>query len=149
MRRFRFRLEKLLDHKRRLEEAAAIALAQAMAAVAKANEVVLELEASLRAIHADRASAQVDNDWSVVFRAVEIETRLQVSLEAAREALVAARDRAETARIAAVEAMTERKVVEKLREDARAEYDAEAALEQLKEVDDIVTARHGKEATVG
>jgi flagellar FliJ protein len=137
MKKFRFRLEKLLEHRRNQEDEAATALAQAMEAVKQANANLENIIRELAFVESERLQAQMQNRWNDVLSMCELEKRLKVKIDEARQRVRELEQEAEIRRQEAVTKVTERKVVENLKEKALTQYWSESLKEEQKLLDEV------------
>ncbi|MFN4242034.1 MAG: flagellar export protein FliJ [Tepidisphaerales bacterium] len=142
MKRFRFSLEALLEHRRRLEEARQRELAAELSALSR-------LQGQLDAIaDAVREEAAALRDGQLVGRVdvslLTAHRRFVLACERQRGALLehmaAARGRVERARALLVEAARARKVVERLKERRYTQWKAEVLKAEQAETDDATSA---------
>ena len=145
MKPFRFRLERLLELRRKQEEAAAMALSEARRETARRRRRVEELQAKLRETDAIRLDAQLKGDWPEVFGADRAGKRIQLDLEDANARVVESLEAEERARLEVVERMRAREIVDKLKEKAKESYDKEVSAVEQKTTDDITNSRYGRE----
>lgn len=138
---FRFGLEAVLKHRRRLEELAQREYAEAQAAV---NECLGRLEAMYRRgdeVREEIRAAQARGDLEIVR---EMETFLsgqKIRIETVRLEARGLLEVAEEKQEALVAAAREKKVLDKLREKRLAEYRAKLREMETKELDDLTTVR--------
>ena len=145
--RFAFRLARLLRHRRRLEDARALAVRQAIDRHehARTRQVSVELaaERAREALNAEcgsgvtgaalRAHADGVHDLHGRARAAAILTAAEASRIAERRAEL-------------VEAARARRALERLEEIQRAAWRAEVARTDQRTTDDVATTRHGRTA---
>ena len=138
MKRFVFRLQSVLDLRLRAEQQAQIALGAALQRVAEAeSEIALlaERRTAALALPVDAPfEARVD-----ARRYADALIRQQAEAERRRKQLLI---EAEARRVEMAMASAERRAVEKLRERAWAEYQAEAQRQEQISLDEIASARH-------
>ncbi len=145
---FEFSLEVLLDHKRKLQDEARRVYVEAQA---KVDQAVGELNGFYKQVDDTRlenqtleksggalASRLVMNDAFVEGQKIRIEhQRLKIrDLKSAAELL----------QEQLVEAAKEVKALEKLKEKQKEEYKKKQRIREMKENDEIVTLRHGRDA---
>jgi flagellar FliJ protein len=142
VKRYRFRLEAVLRVRRLQEDVARAALAEAAAAVARAEGAEQCARAWLDALR----SAPVPREpaaWDA-HRAVQLAAADEL---AARGAELAAQRAAQRARqLELADARTRVRALERLDERRRAEHAREAARQEERGADDLVTSRFGRPA---
>ena len=149
MPRFTFRLQTVLEHKQRLEELAQLDHAQAQA-------IQVREERSLGQLHdaEDRGFAELERQRFDV--RLDIESlrfgmtyldALKVQITRQEQVVGRVRKATDTKREQLVGAMQDRKVLERLREKQRADFDKEMARREAAEQDEMVVMRHRQ--TVG
>lgn len=146
MKRFAFKLQTLLDHRKTIEDIRLMELARL-----RMGEQ--ELAARLEVLRAER-----DRAWQTLFdlvvrgsdvwkleradehcRAVGDEVRLQ------EITLIAARKRVRGKLQEVIEASRDRKLMEQLRDQRRREYEVEAARVEQRELDDMASIRYARD----
>jgi flagellar FliJ protein len=146
--RFRFRLQPVLEHRRRLEELAQIELAQAQA-------VQQREEAALQSLH-ERARLAVDRleqqrlagplDIEVLLLGMRYLDVLKGQADRQQQVVERLREQAEAKRQALIGSMQQRKVLEQLRERQRNAFLLEQRRQEARQVDELVVMRHGRAA---
>lgn len=138
MKKFAFKLQKLLELRQFEEDKAKAVLAQAIG-------VAEGLKAELRQIAEDRAATNASRSGladPVTMQAIErYIIRLDTRKEQALQELAQAELVVEEKRAILAEAVKQRKILEKLRENKYAEWKKERQKEDDKILDDIVTAK--------
>jgi flagellar FliJ protein len=143
VKKFKFAFDKLLDHKRTLEDIARREYFEAQRLVDEAQKVLDEMylridESRVRALDlatngGEQAPALSQIDEFINLQKIRIERhRLKM-----RELIAEAEQRHEIL----IEAAKERKTLEKLRERRMEEYQLQAKLAEEKEVDELVVTR--------
>ena len=144
MARFRFRLQPVLDHKKRLEDVAQIALAEAQAAQLKEESALRQLNAAeARAFaelerqrftgHLDIEALQLGLGYLDVLKA-QIQRQMQV--------VARVRQHTETKRQELVTRLQERKTLEHLRQRQLDAFNLEQSRLEAREADEMVVMRH-------
>ena len=142
MKRFRFQLEPVLNYKRQTLDALMTELTEAQARVA-AQEAARDA-AMLRLAEYDEEFAEKRESGFSIVEAMEYETGQRVLEQRIRRELAAleARQRElEAKRQQVVAARQETHSIEKLKELRRSEYDAAAAKEEERAIDDLTASR--------
>lgn len=138
MKKFAFKLQKLLELRQFEEDKAKAVLAQAIG-------VAEGLKAELRQIAEDRVATNASRSGladPVTMQAIErYIIRLDTRKEQALQELAQAELVVEEKRAILAEAVKQRKILEKLRENKYAEWKKERQKEDDKILDDIVTAK--------
>ncbi|MCL4220536.1 MAG: flagellar FliJ family protein [Phycisphaerales bacterium] len=148
MRGFRFRLDPVLEQRRRIEE-------QQQLAVAEVERERLALEERIRAYARAIAQEQDDLRRQLTLGGDLRAARLQAnaSLDLTNKAnravleLAGVHKRLDAARIRLLEAMTRRKAMEVLRDRAEQAYREEQKRRAAAELDELVVMRHGRAGT--
>ena len=141
MKRFHFRLEKLITIRRHREEKLEIELAKAVSKVLGIeNEIRFRTTEKSRVFNADSAG---DIEYEMV-KARYI-FRLDKEVNDLRKKLDKALKQREEAKEKFLAASRERKVLDKLKERKQAEFYHQQKMEEIKESDDTVTANSGRE----
>ncbi len=141
---FRYKMKNVLDVKMKLEDQAKAAFAEAMAAL-NAEEEKLQNLIDRREWYEEEGrrmrSAAIDvNDLRDNTRALD---NLKDQIEAQRENVRIAQAGVDRARNELNIAMQERKIQEKLRDNAFEEFVHELNVAESKEIDELVSYRHG------
>lgn len=145
MRAFRFRLEPVLEQRRRIEE-------EQQRAVADVERERLALEerirAYARAINQERDDLRRQLTLGGDLRAARLQANASLDLtnKANRAVLELAgvHKRLDAARLCLLEAMTRRKAMEVLRDRAEQAYREEQKRHEAAELDELVVLRHGR-----
>ena len=145
--RFAFRLARILRHRRRLEDARALAVRQAIErhASARTRQASLEraAEQARDALNADFAAGGTGADLRAHADGV---VDLHGRARAAAILTAAEATRIEERRAELIEAARARRALERLEEIQRAAWQAEAARTDQRITDDVATTRHGRSA---
>jgi flagellar FliJ protein len=142
---FVFRLARILRHRRRIEDARALAVRRAIERheTARARQATLE-------VAAERARAALTGDCAIGLSGASLRARadgvrdLHGRARAAAILTTAEASRAEERRAELVEAARERRALERLEEIQRAAWQAELTRADQRTTDDIATTRHGR-----
>ncbi|TAK79392.1 MAG: flagellar export protein FliJ [Dehalococcoidia bacterium] len=138
-----FRLQRLLDYRRRLEDGQALALAEATAEECRVRNAIAMLERQRE----EQTAALGTLLGGGVFGAEEYSRRAAFldaaarALEVEAEALKAAAAHVVESRQALVEALKDRRVLERLRDRQAEAAGVEDGRREARETDDMVTAR--------
>lgn len=144
MAKFVFKMENILEIKRKLEEQAKIAYAEALAALAEQERILSELK-SKRHEYEMRLTGEIQSvlkidDIRTLDSAIEVmKYKIQVQIGQVEQAKVVV----ERARVALHSIVVERKTYEKLKEKAFEEYKQELNLQEKKEIDELVSYTYG------
>ena len=144
MAKFVFKMENILEIKRKLEEQAKIAYAEALAALAEQERILSELK-SKRQEYEMRLTGEIQSvlkidDIRTLDSAIEVmKYKIQVQIGQVEQAKVVV----ERARVALHSIVVERKTYEKLKEKAFEEYKQELNLQEKKEIDELVSYTYG------
>ena len=144
MARFRYRMQNILNVKEKLETQAKNEFAVAAAKEREEEQKLIALEQRRDGFEADLKEL-VARELDVV-RIKEAEDALEVIKYHVRMQqlnLAAARQELEVARSKLTAAMQERKTHERLKEKQFEQFRAEEAAKESKEIDEIVSYRHG------
>lgn len=147
MKPFVFKLETLLEIRKKHEEKANIKLSQAHAALRTAKEFLQQLQTQQQESFIEFRQKQANKEVSVTdcqvwynflsFLKKEIEKQEDVVEKAKQEVLIALKE---------VEiAMKDRKTVERLKEKRLEQYRIELLKEEQKILDEIAVSRHGRQ----
>jgi flagellar protein FliJ len=140
MRRFRFRLERLLDLRRWKEREREIALAKVLGEVMMLEKRIAEIGELISGSLFGDFRRENRIDVQALARRELYAQRLAREREKRRGELAAKRLELDEVRARYLEAAKERKVLEKLRERRATEYYEQAADEEYREIDDMNTA---------
>ena len=136
--RFRFRLDSVRDHRRRLEDARALALADACrqrdVAVAQLNAMQARTRACREALTVALAGGAAAGTLNLLIRTVEVSAH---RAQSAADVVAAAELTVEEARDELVDAARDRQVLERAHDRARARFVHEAERLEQKGVDDV------------
>lgn len=142
-----FKLETLLEIRKRREEEANVKLSQAHAVLRAAKEFLQQLQTQQLEAFAEFRQKQANKEVSVTdcqvwynflsFLKKEIE-RQEIVVEEAKQAVLVALKEVEMA-------MKDRKTVERLKEKRLEQYRIEVLKEEQKILDEIAVSRHGRQ----
>ncbi|MBR6238994.1 MAG: flagellar export protein FliJ [Lachnospiraceae bacterium] len=142
---FRYKMKNVLDVKLKLEDQAKAAFAEAMAALNAEEEKLSELFDRLEWYEEEGRRMRQDsidvNDLRDNTRAID---NLKDQIEAQKENVRRAQAVVDRARNELNTAMQERKIQEKLRDNAFEEFKHELNAAESKEIDELVSYRHGR-----
>ncbi len=142
---FRYKMKNVLDVKLKLEDQAKAAFAEAMAALNAEEEKLSELFDRLEWYEEEGRRMRRDsidvNDLRDNTRAID---NLKDQIEAQKENVRRAQAVVDRARNELNTAMQERKIQEKLRDNAFEEFKHELNAAESKEIDELVSYRHGR-----
>lgn len=145
MARFRFSLEKVLEVKRRVEEDRQALLGEAMARVDAEQERMRALQGSLEALRQDLAASleqEILDIWHIEnCRKYELKLRNDILNQA--RAIARAQAAAEERRLELLEAVRDRKVLEKLEEKEREKFFKEGLAREQAILDEMALRRRG------
>jgi flagellar FliJ protein len=138
--RFRFRLASVRDHRRRIEDARALALGEACrerdVAVARFNAMQARTQACREAVTVALAGGAAAATLHLLVRTVEISAQ---QARSAADAVAAAEATVERSRGELVEAARDRQVLDRAHERAHARFVHEAERLEQKGVDDVAS----------
>ncbi|MCR5233363.1 MAG: flagellar export protein FliJ [Lachnospiraceae bacterium] len=144
MAKFFYKMQNILDIKEKLETQARNDYAVANAALAEEEEKLdaLEMrkaryEEELKRLYTDKLDVHKISEAAEAVELMKYHKRLQ------EVSVMKARKNAENARQKLQEAMQDRKTHEKLKENAFEAFKTEVAASESKEVDELVSYRHG------
>lgn len=145
---FVFGLEVLLEHKRRLQREAQRAWAEAQR---KVDAAVEELNRFYKQVDDTRNETQelAKTGGALANRIVMNDAFIdgqKYRIEAQRLKIRELKSIAEQLQDAMIEASKETKTLEKLKEKQKEEYKKKARVREMKEIDEIVTLRHKRDA---
>ncbi len=148
MKKFIYPLQSVLNLKEKLESQEKVLFQSAMSELRKEQEALEQLE-QRKADYEERLRDSVSAKLNLTTvktnkEAIEI---LQEMIHQQTGRVRRAERHAEVARKRLEEAMKDRKTLEKLKEDAFAEYKKEYEKEEQKEIDELVSFRYEKETT--
>lgn len=140
---FRFKLEKILEYRRQVEDQAKLALVQARQLKEEQDALVerlrLDLQTCLRELSAQKQLTQADLWlWS------SYRERLIQDTNHAKAKLVQLETLVETRRRELVVKAMERKLLEKLRSKQADKHEHDAQRKEQNEFDETATLRHGR-----
>ena len=141
---FRYKMKNVLDVKMKLEDQAKAAFAEAMAILnaeeEKLNDIIARREWYEEEGRRMRSSSIDVNDLRDNTRALD---NLKEQIELQRQNVAGAQAGVDRARNNLNTAMQERKIQEKLRDNAFEEFVRELNAAESKEIDELVSYRHG------
>jgi len=137
MRRFKFNLEKILQLRKFREEECKLALGQAVAALNRIENEIMETAVKRHSAASNRfADVREMLSWENYILRLDMQAQ-KLTEQAAQAELVV-----EEKRAAYLEASKDLKALEKLKEKQQKEYRKETMYLQMAEVDDITAARY-------
>jgi flagellar FliJ protein len=143
MNSFNFRLQPVLEHRRRLEDQAKLGLARARTAERAAREALTGMEHALGNGQCDMADARRDEvDASEVAAYQRYLDRLKQDITNQSGLVTTLHIRSEERRSEVIDGMKARKVVEKLKERQFEQHRVEANRYEQKQIDEFATTRH-------
>lgn len=145
MAKFRYRMQNILNVKEKLETQAKNEFAIAAAVVNEEEEklnALIERQEGYRTFL--KKLQQGDLDFKQIKEATQAIESLKYLIEDQKRVLERAQKTLELRRVALAEAMQEVKTHEKLKERQLAEYMAEEAARESKEIDELVSYRFGQ-----
>jgi flagellar FliJ protein len=139
MKRFSFKLEKILELRKFREEECKLALGQAISALnAIENEIMKTAVRRHEAAEQRLANPQEMREWDYYILRLDREAESLAEQAAQAEMIV------EEKRELYLEASRELKAVEKLKEKKQKEYRKELLDYEMAEIDDLTSARYGR-----
>jgi len=146
MKRFRFKLQTLLDHRKAREEQLQIELAQVMRDEARELALLRKLRRDLEAA-CDGLAAALGRSASPIelARRDEHAKTLRDDVKVQRLTLQAVRERVDAKRTEVIAAMKERKVLETLRDNQERAYLVEASKAEQNGLDEMASLRYARE----
>ena len=142
---FRYKMKNVLDVKEKMEEQAKAAFAEAMAALNAEEEKLQTLIARKEWYEEDgRRMRQEALDVSELRDNTRAIDNLKDQIAAQEKEVAKAQAVVDKARRDLTEAMQERKIQEKLRDNAFEEFVHELNAAESKEIDELVSYRHGQ-----
>jgi flagellar protein FliJ len=146
MKSFRFRLESVLDHRRRLEEEEAQELARVRRKQKKAQETRAELEGLLDAETSALTWGEEANPVGLLRTKQALVDHLRARVDSAADREGQAAEAVIRQRAAYRVAFQEREVLSRLRERKREEWDADGRRREQLHLDETATTRHFRRA---
>ena len=144
MTRERFRLQPLLTHRRRVEEAAQLALAALNGERLRQEQALAQLESSCERLMSDLEGLQSSGELDMA--AIELASHAWDSTRARaarqQEALSDLESETEGKREALIHAMRDRKLLEKLKERAQLQAAIEERRRETRESDEVARAQY-------
>ena len=145
MAKFRYRMQSILEIKKKLEEQAKNEFAAARAALNEEEDKLEQLKKRKEA-YEDEGRALRENTLNIMDIIGNKEALLRMDEFIADQQLKRAQDRMEKARLALQSAMQESKTQEKLREKAFEQFVKEENKRESKEIDELVSYTYGRKA---
>ncbi len=145
---FNFRLQPVLDHRRRLEDQAKLGLARAKAAERAARDALAGMEHAFGDGQCEMADARRDEvDAAEVAVYQRYLDRLKLDIAEQSGLVTTLHIRSEERRSEVIDGMKARKVVEKLKERQYEQHRIELNRYEQKQVDEFATTRHRRSGT--
>ena len=147
MAKFRYRMQSILEIKKKLEEQAKNGFAAARAALNEEEDKLEQLKKRKEA-YEDEGRALRENTLNImdIIENKEALLRMDEFIADQRLNVKRAQDRMEEARLALQTAMQESKTQEKLREKAFEQFVKEENKRESKEIDELVSYTYGRKA---
>lgn len=147
MAKFRYRMQSILEIKKKLEEQAKNEFAAARAALNEEEDKLEQLKKRKEA-YEDEGRALRENTLNImdIIENKEALLRMDEFIADQRLNVKRAQDRMEEARLALQTAMQESKTQEKLREKAFEQFVKEENARESKEIDELVSYTYGRKA---
>lgn len=147
MAKFIYRMQSILEVKKKLEEQAKNEFASARAALNEEEEKLVKLQ-KRKADYEEQGRRLRENTLNImdIIENKEALLRMDEFIDEQRLAVKRAEDRMEKAREALQQAMQESKTQEKLREKAFEEFMKEENARESKEIDELVSYTYGRKA---
>lgn len=147
MAKFRYRMQSILEIKKKLEEQAKNEFAAARAALNEEEDKLEQLKKRKEA-YEDEGRALRENTLNImdIIENKEALLRMDEFIADQRLNVKRAQDRMEEARLALQTAMQESKTQEKLREKAFEQFVKEENTRESKEIDELVSYTYGRKA---
>lgn len=147
MTKFRYRMQSILEIKKKLEEQAKNEFAAARAALNEEEDKLEQLKKRKEA-YEDEGRALQENTLNImdIIENKEALLRMDEFIADQRLNVKRAQDRMEGARLALQTAMQESKTQEKLREKAFEQFVKEENARESKEIDELVSYTYGRKA---
>ena len=147
MAKFRYRMQSILEIKKKLEEQAKNEFAAARAALNEEEDKLEQLKKRKEA-YEDEGRALRENTLNImdIIENKEALLRMDEFIADQRLNVKRAQDRMEEARLALQTAMQESKTQEKLREKAFGQFVKEENKRESKEIDELVSYTYGRKA---
>ncbi len=142
---FNFRLQPVLEHRRRLENRAKQELARAKTAERQAREVLTSMETAFgngQSDMADARRAEIDASEVAVYQ--RYLNRLKQDIAEQGDIVTTLHVHSEQRRSEVIDGMKARKVVEKLKERQCREHQIEVNRNDQKQVDEFATTRYNR-----
>lgn len=140
---FHFKLEKILEYRRQLEDQAKLALSIARRQLAEQNQRLEALQKDLAACLLEMSSAR-QMTQAELWLWTGWRKRLELDKTQAQAKLLELRQLAEQRRLELVSKAKERKLLEKLRAKQAEKHGQEEQRKEQKEFDETGTLRHGR-----
>jgi flagellar FliJ protein len=144
MKRFKFRLQRILDIREQIRDEARQELGRRNAVLAHEQSVLRGLEAELLRLNAGENGIVTARELlltgAYAQRIQKLIEQQALKVEEARKAIVEAQERY-------IQANKDAKALEMLREKRRAEYDHEVLKEEINQLDEVATQRANSRGT--
>jgi flagellar FliJ protein len=144
MKRFKFRLQRILDIREQIRDEARQELGRRNAVLAHEQSVLKGLEAELLRLNAGEngivTASKLLLTGAYAQRIQKLIEQQALKVEEARKSVVEAQDRY-------IQANKEAKALEMLREKRKAEYDHEVLKEEINQLDEVATQRANSRGT--
>ena len=144
MKRFKFRLQRILDIREQIRDEARQELGRRNAVLAHEQSVLRGLEAELLRLNAGEngivTASELLLTGAYAQRIQKLIEQQALKVEEARKAVVEAQERY-------IQANKDAKALEMLKEKRRAEYDHEALKEEINQLDEVATQRANSRGT--
>lgn len=144
MKRFKFRLQRILDIREQIRDEARQELGRRNAVLAHEQSVLRGLEAELHRLNAGEngivTASELLLTGAYAQRIQKLIEQQALKVEEARKAVVEAQERY-------IQANKDAKALEMLKEKRRAEYDHEVLKEEINQLDEIATQRANSRGT--
>jgi flagellar FliJ protein len=144
MKRFKFRLQRILDIREQIRDEARQELGRRNAALAQEESVLKGLEAELLRLNAGEngivTASELLLTGAYAQRIQKLIEQQALKVEEARKAVVEAQERY-------IQANKDAKALEMLKDKRRAEYDHEVLKEEINQLDEVATQRANSRGT--
>lgn len=143
MKRFRFKLQTLLDQRRRREDVLQVELGEIIREEAKELERLAEIESRMAELQSRRARLERRNA-AVELLMDEYAQALRDDIKVQHLTIEAVRRRLEAKRAEVVEAMKARKLIEALRDKQERDYMLAIARAEQSALDEVAALKHAR-----
>ncbi|MGB4008599.1 MAG: flagellar export protein FliJ [Bacillota bacterium] len=142
---FTFKLQPVLDHRRRLEDQAKQEFAKAQSRELEARQVLADMEWNFGEGQSEMAEAARDDiDLAEVSACQRYLNRLRTAMLEQNDLVATLHLTSEEKRTGVVDGMKARKIVEKLKEKEYEQYMVDINRLEQKQTDELATTRHGR-----